>query len=80
MSCVGRILEGDLESGVEWSDWTVEWSDWTVPGLCLACAWISLDFNGFRLDFVGFRWILLEFKKGTPNDPQPNYIARGDGS
>ena len=45
MSCVTRILEGDLESGVEWSgvewsgvewsgvEWSggaVEWSDWTV--------------------------------------------------
>ena len=55
MSCVGRIFRNDLESGVEWSDWTVtglclacgvewsggavEWSAWPVLGLCLACAW-----------------------------------------
>ena len=27
------------------------------------------------LDFVGFRWISLDFKKGTPNEPKPMYIA-----
>ena len=35
MSCVSRILRGDLESGVEWSDCLADsqWRDLRAPGL-----------------------------------------------
>ena len=50
MSCVWRILEGDLESGVEWSAWPVPglWrgGGGAVPGLWSGVEWSGVEWSG----------------------------------